>query len=534
MNRSIVYDEEQVDPFDVLWQFKDIATALGLLQSALAGQTTTVVTGLAATATSPTSLEVNIGAGQIFEQSPIDPTAYGALALDETVVQNQGIYAAAPVTLSTSALTAGQSQWALIQAQFITSDVIRVGDPTSGVLNYINPDNPTQVFQGLGGDGDPQPTERESGVSITIVYGTPATTGSEAPPNPSSGCVPLYLVDLAYGQTTIANNQILAAGPSVGTNVPSDYPYAPFLAGLLNSHHGGTAGQAPKINLGSEVQGVLPAANGGVGGGLIAPLYLKYVGTTSIALVPAGGTAIVINGTFYQIPSAGVSSPLTGVTVGGVASQNLAANTVYDVFVYSNAGTVTFDFWNASTPAQHMTDTTAGNVGVEVRNANPTGSATPDSTRTYVGKIATNAVPNFQLQSVGVISWFNRKNQAISVANASAFTATTDVLTELTSTLRCTFLTFGDETVRFDAWSGNFYSDNVGNSAYFNIGIDGATVAVAPFGGSTTLTTGQGGSVSGELVLAEGQHYSTIIAANALSGHTGTYAKLTNIVTLRG
>jgi hypothetical protein len=261
MQRSIVYDTEQIDPFDVLWQTKDTLVALSALELDLTGQTTTVVTGFAATATSPTSLLINLSSGRIYQQSALDANNYGALPSDASIVQQQGFAAAQSLTLSTSGLTSGQSRWALIQAVFSQQDVVRTGDPTGGVLNYFDTANPSQWFQGPNGDGQSQPTERQATVSISVVYGTAATTGSEVPPNPSSGNVPLYLIDLAYGQTAITQGDILVAGPSVGTNVPNNYPYAPFLAGLLNSHHNGTPGQAPKINLATEVQGQLPTAN---------------------------------------------------------------------------------------------------------------------------------------------------------------------------------------------------------------------------------------------------------------------------------
>jgi hypothetical protein len=111
-------------------------------------------------------------------------------------------------------------------------------------------------------------------------YGNVATSGSEAPPNPTAGWVPLYLIDLAFGQMQVTANEILTAGPSVGANVPSNYPQAPFLAGLLNSHHGGITGQAPKIKLASEVQGILPPANGGVTRTALTANTTFYVSTT--------------------------------------------------------------------------------------------------------------------------------------------------------------------------------------------------------------------------------------------------------------
>lgn len=262
MNRSIVYDEEQADPFDLLWQYRDMLAALGGAVVSLTGSTSTVTAGFAAAQTSPLSLTINMAQGWVYQQSPLDSTNYGALPSDSTIVEQQGFTAAQSVTLSTAGLTSGQSMWALIQAQFSQTDVVRPTDPTGGVLNYFNSNNPTQPFQGPNNNGQSQPTERKATVAIQVLYGTPASTGSEVPPNPTSGWVPLYLIDLAFSQTTIANGQILVAGPSVGANVPSNYPAAPFIGGLLRQHHLGNGnGQAPQIDLTLEVKNTLPLSN---------------------------------------------------------------------------------------------------------------------------------------------------------------------------------------------------------------------------------------------------------------------------------
>jgi hypothetical protein len=340
VNRSIIYDQEQIDPFDVLWLAKDTETAIGALMLALAGQSTTVVTGFGASATSPASLGVTLAAGGIYQQAPIDASAYGALPVDETVIQKQGVAASQSAVLSISALSAGQSQWALIQASFASSDIVRPTDPTGGVLNYFDSADPTEWFQGPNGNGQPQPTVRLATVSISIAYGTPATSGSQAPPNPSSGCVPLYLIDLAYGQTAITSGQILVAGPSVGINVPSNYPTAPFLAGILNSHHNGTTGQAPKIKLTSEVQGVLPAANGGASNPAVmltgasqtysasqvgAHLLRSNGGAIMSDTLPSGSNALPANGrvVFENIDTTAllIVSPQSGATLDGVAAS---------------------------------------------------------------------------------------------------------------------------------------------------------------------------------------------------------------------
>lgn len=261
MDRSIIYTQEQPRTFDVLWAWRDTLFALAYLEQDLAGATTAVVSGVVATASSPASLVLHLSAGRIYEQAPIDATQYGSIPADTDLVMQQGYAAAQAVTLTTSGLSSGQSRWALIEVAFSQVDVVRANDPTGGLLYYWNSDNPTVPFQGPGGNGQVQDTERQGVATIQVIYGSVATSGAEVPPSPSAGYVPLYLVDLAFGQTTVVQGQIIVAGPSVGANVPGNYPYAPFLAGLLNSHHNGTPGQAPKIKM-IELANVSSAAAG--------------------------------------------------------------------------------------------------------------------------------------------------------------------------------------------------------------------------------------------------------------------------------
>jgi hypothetical protein len=215
---------------------------MGMSLQDVLGSTGTMVSGLAATSTS--SLVVNLAAGRIYQQAAVDATAFGTIGLDARVVEQQGIAAAQSLTFSLTGIAAGQSRYALVQAKFTQTDVIPSDDPNSGVLPYYNVNNPISPLTGAA-----QNTRRTGVCTVAIKYGAVATTGSEVAPTADSGYVGLYLVDLAYGQTQITQGQIVVATG------------APFLAGLLASHHSGSAGQAPKISLTSEVQGVLPLAN---------------------------------------------------------------------------------------------------------------------------------------------------------------------------------------------------------------------------------------------------------------------------------
>jgi hypothetical protein len=245
---------EQMRDFDFVMFEHDVLVALGGLSSdVMSGLPTTVAGGLVATQTNTPSLTINMTAGRIYQFATSDATADGSIPQDLSIITQQGYAPAQTITLVAPA--PGQSQWNLIQAQYSQVDTVRANDPNGGIVPFYNVTNPTQPTLNSVN------TVRKAVCVLQVISGSAATTGSEAPPTATGGWIPLYLIDLAGGQTQITTSQIKVAGPSVGVGVPSSYASAPFLAGLLASHHGGTPGQAPKIKLGSEVQGILPYIN---------------------------------------------------------------------------------------------------------------------------------------------------------------------------------------------------------------------------------------------------------------------------------
>lgn len=263
MNRPLVYTAEIVRAEDMVWGWRDTLEAIAqAVADIIGGSSQALFAGLTASATSPLSMNINVAPGDGYQFLTIDPTQNGPLPPSTDTGFVQGINPAQTVvTLSTSGLNSGQNMWALVEAQVQFSDVVRALDPSGGVLSFFNPANPSQPLQGQAGGGGSLPTERTAIVALRVKYGATASTGTEVPPNADSGWIGLYLIDLTFGQTQVTQAQILTAGPSVGTGVPNNYPVAPFLAGLTNSHHGGVPGQAPKIKLASEVQGTLPLGN---------------------------------------------------------------------------------------------------------------------------------------------------------------------------------------------------------------------------------------------------------------------------------
>jgi hypothetical protein len=166
---------------------------------------------------------------------------------------------------------------------------------------------------------------------------------------------------------------------------------------------------------------------------------LVFVSATALSFKPFNSDRIKINGAIYPIPSAGITGLAnTGVFVGGVAGQNLGAIGAYYVYAFNNSGVITADFVPTSTP--HVTSTTAGNVGVEIKSS--------DDTRTLIGFIGTNASSQFTDTPASrlVISWFNRRNIAI-MGTAGTGSTASGAGAELNTSLRALFVSWADESM---------------------------------------------------------------------------------------
>jgi hypothetical protein len=274
--------------------------------------------------------------------------------------------------------------------------------------------------------------------------------------------------------------------------------------------------QAP--NLG-QVQSLisaaaLPAFSGTLTDALAAPRHgtsaagLKYAGSTALVLSLVDGDRMRINGVLYAIPAGGIAGLAnTGVFVNGTGGQNLAASTLYYVYVFDNAGTVTADF---STTA-YAISSTAGNIGTAIKSGN--------DTRSLVGMIRTNGSSQFVDSEAQrfVRSWANRRR----AQTRNAFTAdrswTGTSYAEVNTEIRNEFLIWSDETVAL-ATSGTVSAAT--QAGYVGVSIDGAApIAESLFLAGTTAPPGASVTTS---ALADGYHYATIVG-KVLSGGTGSY-----------
>lgn len=215
MDRYINYAGQIPLETDLLNTNRNVLIGLAKLSHAMFG-TATTVNGMACTPTGVPSMTVNVAPGEIYSLQQLDGTAYSSLPADTTdMVVKQGIALATTAFALTAPATGGYSVNYLIQAQYQDSDA------NSVVLPYYNASTPTTAWNGPNNSGTAQPTERKGLAVVQSKSGIAAATGTQLTPAADSGFVPLYVVTVAYGQTTIT-------AASIAT-----HPQAPLLGGSL-------------------------------------------------------------------------------------------------------------------------------------------------------------------------------------------------------------------------------------------------------------------------------------------------------------
>ncbi|MCI4427753.1 MAG: hypothetical protein JHC40_01155 [Burkholderiales bacterium] len=214
MDRKMIYPGQIPLETDILDTNRFALIGLGKLAAAVLG-TTTLVNGLACTPTSPASMQVQVAPGEIYSLQNLDGTAYSSLAADTThQILKQGLLMDA-VTLSCPApSTSGYSINYLIEATYQDVDA----NPT--VLPYYNASNPSQAYSGPANSGTAQNTTRNGVCTVAVKAGVAAATGTQQTPAADSGYVGLWVVTVAYGQTSVtASNITPVAGAPIISNL---------------------------------------------------------------------------------------------------------------------------------------------------------------------------------------------------------------------------------------------------------------------------------------------------------------------------
>ena len=275
MDRQTVYAGAIPLETDLLNTNKFAMIGLSKLAAAILG-TSTAVNGLACTANSPASMSVNVSAGEIYSLQNIDGTAYSSLSADTThQIVKQGILLDS-VSLSCPAPTTnGFSINYLIEAAYFDQDANPV------LLPYYNASNPSQSFSGANNNGASQNTTRKGVCSVQVKAGIAATTGNQVTPAADSGYVGLWVVTVAYGQTTITSANIAQA------------VNAPFLpaGGLVSAIQGSALTFAPDTGTANVYKAQYNPPITTLTDGLILSFKAKNTNTGPATFSPNGITA---------------------------------------------------------------------------------------------------------------------------------------------------------------------------------------------------------------------------------------------------
>ena len=257
------------------------AIALGKIVSALLGQST-VVSDLTATAVASTSVPtVQLSDGQLYELATLDPTAFGSLPVNSfpstATVMKQGLLLASRGDVNTFELTppgtSGESIIYLLEAQYADLDA---DTQTITFYNVSDPTNPTTATQ---------PRVREGTISFVLKAGV--ASSSPTAPSADAGYVPLYNIEVAYGQTVLSQSDITVASG------------APFLSQkLFNLMNGGSI-TIPNATANNE-----PVALGQFAS-LYPSVFAANVGSATSLSLTTGSFTAPSNGTLLIFASMG-------------------------------------------------------------------------------------------------------------------------------------------------------------------------------------------------------------------------------------
>lgn len=215
MDRNIYYPGQVPLSAQFLLSERDKMVAVARFAETVMGSLS-VAAGLGCIPTIPTSLSVQVGAGELLTMAALDAIPFGALASDTAhVILKQG-FNLDPTTLTlVPPTTNGHAISYLVQVGLSETD----GDNVT--LPYVNAANPSVPFTGPNNAGTSQPTRRRARLVIQAKPGISAVAGSQVPPPADVGFVPIHVVTVAQGQTSITSDHIVR------------HPSAPFLLSTL-------------------------------------------------------------------------------------------------------------------------------------------------------------------------------------------------------------------------------------------------------------------------------------------------------------
>lgn len=232
----------------------------------------------------------------------------------------------------------------------------------------------------------------------------------------------------------------------------------------------------------------------------------------NLVLLPYNGNQLTIAGVAQTIPDAGVT----------LAPTALVANTSYFIYAYMVGAVMTLE----ASATGHLTSTTAGNKGVEIK--------TGDNIRTLVGqaRIITGIAWQDTAQQRFVASWFNRVPRPVLGAFTAVRSTSSGTAVELNTEIRCEFLIWADEIANLlttGGWLESVSTDvGLASIAFDGLAIENISQTSATGYGSSAIAAAKGG-------LSEGYHYATLVAyVSAGGGSTVSFGRSPDFVKITG
>jgi len=317
---------------DDLTPQRNIMIALGwALQGAMG--TGTYVDGFTCVQTTVASQQVQVTPGQILSVQNVDNSAYSSLPAD-TVHQivKQGLMLNTATFTCAAPLTSGQSINYLVEATYEDLD----GTPV--VLPYYNASNPSVAWSGPNNTGVAQNTVRQGLALVQVKTGVAATTGTQVTPTPDAGFVGMFVVTVAYGQTTITSTSIAAYTPT--SFIPTKLPLVPAAVQNNGWTYGAAGGSSTAYTLATTPASTALVTGAGINvffgtpntttsptlnrDGLGAKPIVKVAGGAPAVGDITGWLAMIYDGTNWRID-------------GLVASDAVAASNAAKTFVVFNS-----------------------------------------------------------------------------------------------------------------------------------------------------------------------------------------------------
>lgn len=381
------------------------------------------------------------------------------------------------------------------------------GEPTNGPIWLIAGTSYKFVLAGPT-DTDPPGSPIRTIDNVVGVNDTAASAQSQWVAGPTPTYISATTFSLVGDQTTDFEvgrriKHTVTAGTVYGEIINSAFTTVTTITVLLDSGSLDSGLSAVSLGITTAANPSIPVLLRGACG------RLTYVSATSIKLVPYQGDRIMVKKSATwnarKIPSAGISAANTSVYVNGTAGQNLAASTLYYVYLFDLAGVLTADF---STTAR----ATDADTGIEIKSG--------DASRALIGMVRTNASSQFDATAM-VLSWYGRRRIHRNASFSTTRTTTSTSTVELHSEIRTEFLTWSDESFLAD-FAGRAQNSSLGAGMNTSITIDGITTIILTVAINAAVANSSANVGFGVMATtAEGYHYLTIAAS--VSAGTGSW-----------